>query len=138
MRLPLEPLWASPGPARLTAALSGVFLSPWLSLMRWHMDRAGVDYNDQLFGVAATGAMNEERMLEILARLPPGVTEIYLHPATQSGAAVNASQGGYQHADELAALLSPRVREALAQAQVPTGGYAGIAAARASWGPVEE
>jgi hopanoid biosynthesis associated protein HpnK len=138
MRLPLEPLWFSQGQARITAALTGLFLSPWLALMKWRMSRAGIAYNDQLFGVAATGAMNEERMLEILARLPSGVTEIYLHPATQSGSTVDASQGGYRHSEELAALVSPRVREALAQAQVPIGGYAGIAPARASWGPIEE
>jgi chitin disaccharide deacetylase len=133
MRLPAEPLWFAPPQARLAAAASSVLLSPWLSLMRARMRRAGVACNDQVFGVAATGRMDEERFLSILGQLPPGVTEIYLHPATQSGTAVNASQDGYRHADELAALLSPRVKAAIAAAQLSCGGFAGIAPARARW-----
>jgi hopanoid biosynthesis associated protein HpnK len=138
MRLPVEPLWFAQGATRMQAALSAVFLSPWLALMRARMRRAGVACNDQLFGVAATGGMDENRFLEILARLPAGVTEIYLHPATESGATVNASQGGYRHADELAALLSPKVKDALRESQVNIGGYAGIASARARWRAVAD
>jgi hypothetical protein len=55
-------------------------------------------------------------LLETLARLPgPGVVEIYLHPALISGAAIGASMPAYRHADEFAALISPRVRLALDQ-----------------------
>jgi hopanoid biosynthesis associated protein HpnK len=131
VRLPAEPLWFAPPEARTGATVSAVLLSPWLSLMRARMRRAGVACNDQVFGVASTGGMDEERFLAILGRLPAGVTEIYLHPATESGATVNASQGGYRHADELAALVSPRVKAAIQAAQVDCGGFAGIAPARA-------
>ena len=62
-------------------------------------------------------------MLEIIARLPAGVTEIYLHPATESGAAIAASMGAYRHLEELRALLSPRVREAIDGAGIARGGY---------------
>jgi hopanoid biosynthesis associated protein HpnK len=134
MRLPSEPLWFSQGgAARIPAAIGAALLSPWLAIMRRRMKAYRVGHNDQLFGVAATGAMNEVRLLEILARLPTGVTEIYLHPATDSGAAVNASQGDYRHSDELAALLSPRVRAAIQETGIPCGGFAGIAAARELW-----
>ena len=44
--------------------------------------------NDQIFGLAHSGAMDEARLLQILPALPPGVTEIYLHPATASGSAI--------------------------------------------------
>jgi hypothetical protein len=130
MRLPAEPLWFAPQGTRLSAGLSALFLSPWLSLMRERMRRAGIVCNDQVFGVASTGGMDEQRFLEILRRLPDGVTEIYLHPATESGAAVNASQGGYRHADELAALVSPRVKAAIQAAHVRCGSFAGISPAR--------
>jgi hypothetical protein len=68
--------------------------------------------------------MDEATLLAILARLPSGVTEIYLHPATESGAAIAASMPEYRHADELAALLSPRVREAIVARNLEHGGYA--------------
>ncbi len=92
-------------------------------------------YNDRIFGVAASGAMDEATLLTILARLPAGITEIYLHPATVSGNAVASTMSGYRHADELAALLSPRVRAAIAAAGISRGGYGDALRARATATP---
>jgi len=105
-------------------------LSPWLALMRSRLRRAGMACNDQIFGLAHSGAMDEARLLQILRSLPPGVTEIYLHPATESGTAIAASMPGYRHRDELGALLSPAVRTVLSQLAIPLGSYADIAAFR--------
>ena len=44
-----------------------------------------------------------------------GVGEIYLHPALVSGAEIAPSMPTYRHAEEFAALISPRVRRALDQ-----------------------
>ena len=135
VRLPKEPLWFSQryagwlaGPAR--AAL----LRPWLGVMKRRLDAAGVIYNDQVFGIAASGAMDESTLLDIFARLPPGATEIYLHPATRSGAAVAPSMDGYRHADELAGLLSHRVRAAVGELDAGRGGYRDLRARRARGG----
>jgi hopanoid biosynthesis associated protein HpnK len=105
-------------------------LLPWLTLMRLRLQRAGMACNDQLFGLAHSGAMDEARLLQILAALPPGVTEIYLHPATLSGSAVAPSMPHYRHHDELGALLSPAVRGALSDPALQLGGYGDIAAFR--------
>jgi chitin disaccharide deacetylase len=78
----------------------------------------------------AARAMDEAALLAVLARLPSGITEIYLHPATVSGGAIAASMNGYRHADEFAALLSPRVRAAVAAAGIERGGYADALLAR--------
>ena len=106
-------------------------LSPWLALMRARLRRAGMASNDQLFGLGHTGAMDEARLIRILTALPPGVTEIYLHPGTASGAAIADSMSQYRHGDELAALLSPAVRAALAAPGLALGAYGDIAAFRA-------
>jgi hypothetical protein len=90
--------------------------------MKARLHSARVLHNDQIFGLADSGAMDEAKMLEILARLPAGVTEIYLHPATESGAAIAASMGDYRHLEELRALLSPRVRAAIDGAGIACGG----------------
>ena len=123
VRVPDEPLWFA---AKGGAWLSGVgaaSLAPWIRLMKRRLRRARVLYNDHIFGVAASGTMDEARMLEIVKRLPSGVTEIYLHPAAQSGNIIAASMGQYRHADELATLLSPRVRSAIDSAGVSRGGF---------------
>jgi chitin disaccharide deacetylase len=127
VRVPAEPLWfarrASPG-----ALLAAVGLSPWVALLKHRLETAAIVHNDQIFGVAASGSMDESVLLEVLARLPCGVTEIYLHPATRSGEAIAPSMRGYRHAEELAALLSPRVQQAIDAAGAERGGFRDLAA----------
>ena len=129
VRLPREPAWAArrAGGALAGSTVAGL-LSPWLAIMRRRLRAAGIAHNDHVFGMADSGAMDEARLLEILGRLPEGVTEIYLHPAVESGAAIAASMSGYRHAQELAALLSPRVRAALGACGAATGGFRQIRA----------
>jgi hopanoid biosynthesis associated protein HpnK len=130
VRVPDEPLWFAARGGRWSPWIGAALLAPWNTLMRRRLRAAGMPHNDHLFGMAASGAMDEQTLLEVLARLPPGVTEIYLHPATMSGDAIAASMSGYRHADELAALLSPRVRAAVAAAGIGVGGYADALRAR--------
>lgn len=91
----------------------GPWLRPWLALMRWRLDRAGIAYNDHVFGLRHSGGMDEAVMLEILEQLPDGLSEVYLHPASHGP--ITESMAEYRHADELAALLSPRVRQTIAE-----------------------
>jgi hopanoid biosynthesis associated protein HpnK len=130
VRVPDEPLWFAARGGRWIPWMSTALLAPWNAMMRRRLRAARILHNDSIFGVAASGAMDEETLLAVLARLPAGVTEIYLHPATLSGSAIAASMSGYRHADELAALLSPRVRAAVAAAAVERGGYADALRAR--------
>jgi hopanoid biosynthesis associated protein HpnK len=124
VRVPDEPLWFAARGGRWAPWVGAALLAPLNALMKRRLRAAGMPHNDSLFGVAASGAMDETALLAVLARLPPGLTEIYLHPATLSGSAIAASMSGYRHADELAALLSPRVRAAAAAAGIGQGGYA--------------
>lgn len=131
VRLPREPKWVARRAAGAIAgpAVAGL-LSPWLAIMRRRLRAAGITHNDYLFGMSDSGSMDEARLLEILDRLPDGVTEIYLHPAVESGAAIATSMRAYRHADELAALLSPRVHAAIAACGAATGGFRRLSAIR--------
>jgi chitin disaccharide deacetylase len=122
MRVPDEPFWFAARSAGVLPGLAQRLLSPWVALMKYRLRRARIFHNDRIFGMAGSGAMDEAGLLAILARLPPGVTEIYLHPATHSGSAITASMSQYRHAEELDALSSPRVRAAL-DAVAVRGGY---------------
>ena len=105
VRLPWEPV----APLRLAAPdeqRGAPAWSPVVTSLRRRLDRAGLARNDQVFGLAWSGAMTEDRLVALLPHLPDGVSEIYGHPAC--GAASFAP--GYRHAEELAALVSPRVR----------------------------
>lgn len=101
-------------------------LRPWLALARRRLDAAGVAHNDYVIGIVDSGAMDERALLRALARLPAGVGEIYFHPGVVSGAEIAPAMHGYRHADELAALLSPRVRAALDHAVPRRGGFSDL------------
>jgi hopanoid biosynthesis associated protein HpnK len=107
----------------------GPWLQPWLALMRRRMDKAGIFYNNHVFGIRHSGSMDEAALLDILRDLPDGLSELYLHPAARGG--LIASMADYRHADELAALLSPRVRDTIAERYLLCRGFADPAAAPA-------
>ncbi len=127
VRVPDEPVWFAARSGNWVSGAHAILLKPWIALMRHRLRVARIAHNDRIFGIAASGAMDEEKLLTVLARLPPGVTEIYLHPAVGSGSAITESMSAYRHADELAALLSPRVRAAIGAGDIRLGGYADIA-----------
>lgn len=89
-------------------------------LLRRRLRRAGLVVPDRVFGLAWTGALDTTRLRGLIEHLPPGLTEIYTHPATgpYPGAAPD-----YRYADELAALLDPDATAALARGGVALGSF---------------
>jgi chitin disaccharide deacetylase len=106
-RAPVEPR----GPPLLTAGAR---------LLRRRLRAAGLIVPDQVFGSRHSGAMTGARLTAILAALPPGLTEIYLHPATAGG--FDGAAAGYRYAEELAGLTSPEAMRAAGDTS--RGGFA--------------
>ncbi len=65
--------------------------------------------------------MTATRLRGLIAHLPAGLIEIYLHPAAV--AAYPGSAPGYRYQEELAALTAPEVIVALRRSEIPTGGF---------------
>ncbi|MCL4503946.1 MAG: hopanoid biosynthesis-associated protein HpnK [Deltaproteobacteria bacterium] len=76
----------------------------------------GLIINDHLFGLLNDGRMTEAYLLGLAPRLQPGVTEIYCHPGIYADAELARWAPAYRRQEELSALLSPRLKEALAAA----------------------
>ena len=127
VRVPHEPLWFAKGGAVVGAA----FLTPWVALMKARLRAAGIAHNDQVFGIANTGAVDEDVLLDILGQLPGGVSEIYLHPAVDLQTPITSTMSHYRHSAELAALLSERVAAAVAATGAVRGGYRDVCSLRA-------
>jgi hypothetical protein len=92
---------------------------------------AGLFVNDHVFGLAWSGNFDEERWLRLIPHLPEGVTEIYLHPATERTPALAAAMPGYRQEQELAALLSPAVQGRIAACGATLASYSDLATASA-------
>jgi hopanoid biosynthesis associated protein HpnK len=93
------------------------------ALLRHQARRAGLVTNDHVFGLAWSGHVTADRVRALVPHLPPGVSELYFHPAIVSDPGLKALMPDYEHATELAALLDPRVRDALAASGVATATY---------------
>jgi len=102
IRVPTEPAAVVNGIEPAAAGLSASLLAQWTKVLRMQARRAGLATPDAVFGLAWSGAMTRERLKSLLERLPPGVIEIYTHPAVADQFAGHAP--GYRYRDELAAL----------------------------------
>jgi hopanoid biosynthesis associated protein HpnK len=77
VRIPSEPpirSWKASGKALGTRIATSFFLAPWIRLMKYRLRRAGMRYNDFLFGMTDCGAMTPDLVHGILCNLPEGVT----------------------------------------------------------------
>jgi hopanoid biosynthesis associated protein HpnK len=90
-----------------------LFLGPWLQLMKKRLRRAGVQINDYLFGMASSGQMTLDRVMALLQQIPPGITEMYFHPATRRCPEIDRTMPDYKHEEEFRALTHPSVLDAL-------------------------
>ena len=85
-------------------------------LLRAQARQIGVHTNDFAFGIAWSGHMRSDRIIRLAQHLPPGLSEIYFHPAQRHDAVLARLMPDYEHEAELAALIDPRVRAALDRA----------------------
>jgi hopanoid biosynthesis associated protein HpnK len=129
MRVPAEPA------AALHAAFPDEsYRAPryrlWIERLRRRVWRAGFAAADHVFGIAWSGGMTEARVLQLLAHLPEGVSEIYFHPAVRRTPQLEAAMPGYRHVDELAAIVSAKVGHRIAELAIQRVGYPDLAPQR--------
>lgn len=86
---------------RLSHAAVFALLSAWA---RPQLERCGIRHTAHVFGLLQNGRVDEDYVLRLLPRLPPGDSELYSHPSLTE----------FRH--EFEALVSRRVRAAV-QAQ---------------------
>ncbi|HXV00679.1 MAG TPA: hopanoid biosynthesis-associated protein HpnK [Caulobacteraceae bacterium] len=126
MRVPVEPL-ASLALADPAAPSRGdTVMSWWAKRSQRAVRRSGLLTPDWVFGLRWSGAMTAPRLAGLIRVLPPGLTEIYLHPATHGE--FEGAVADYLYAEELAALTAPGAAAAVAERGARLGGFADFAA----------
>jgi hopanoid biosynthesis associated protein HpnK len=84
-------------------------LKLWTKLLRAQARRAGMLTNDSVLGLHDSGQMTPALVQRLVDSLPPGLTELYFHPAVEQDAIIRRHMPGYRHQDEFAALLQARL-----------------------------
>ncbi|MGH7124218.1 MAG: hopanoid biosynthesis-associated protein HpnK [Stellaceae bacterium] len=111
-----------PAVVRQRAVRTGQRMRDWIAAfplrdrtpaMKRRLARAGIRFNDAILGLADSGRVDTARMRDLLAALPDGVTELYVHPATRRWDSVDTLPVGYRPEAELAALIDASVRAAV-------------------------
>ena len=125
LRIPHEPrrIVARADPKH---AVPRALQQPMLSLLRRKAMRAHLMVNDHVFGLAWSGALTEARLLALIPLLPPGISELYAHPATADAEDMAHGVPGYRYRDELSALTSPAVRAAIAAHGINLTRFSGL------------
>jgi hopanoid biosynthesis associated protein HpnK len=121
VRAPVEPLKLLASFEPVSSPASDRVARVWAGILKKRLQRRRFTVADQVFGNGWSGSMTAERLTALVSDLPEGVTEIYTHPATGGG--FDGAAAGYRYADELAALRSSAVAEALRASGATTGGY---------------
>jgi len=124
LRVPIEP-WRTvaeidPGTQRRL----GRIVAPWAACLRRRVRAEGLVTADAVFGLAWSGGMTKGRVAALLRRLPAGIVEIYLHPATRDS--FLGAAPGYRYAEEFAALCDADCIAAVRQSGYAVGGYADV------------
>jgi hopanoid biosynthesis associated protein HpnK len=125
VRIPYEP----PQPLAAvgeTDSIGARAMRLWTWQLRNAVRRAGLCCNDNVFGLAWSGQMTEQRLVRLLPHLPDGLSEIYLHPASHRTETLARTMPDYRPDEELAALVSPGLRRALTDAGIETTSFSRV------------
>jgi len=81
--------------------------------MKRRLAGADIRFNDAILGLTDSGRLDPARMRSLLAALPDGTSELYVHPATRRWDGPDPLPDNYRPEVELAALIDPSVRSAV-------------------------
>ena len=127
IRLPQEPLFFVGGcPAGAGRLIGRGGLSVLAGLARRKIRRQGMGTTDSFFGMLAGGQLREELLLNILAGLPEGSSEIMMHPAVDNRVMAAIYSWGYQWESELAAVTGDAAKKMLERYHIELISFEGV------------
>jgi chitin disaccharide deacetylase len=127
-RAPVEPVELLSRIEPVPQTLAGRIAAPYARAVARRFRNAGLVVPDRVLGLAWSGQMTRTRLRALIERLPPGVTEIYCHPATED--VYEGSAPGYAYRAELAALVDPGVKSAAMQQHITLARFADVSLSR--------
>lgn len=121
VRVPYErPIesWRAAGDRPIKRLTTWMTQGYWAKSLRRRLNTAGIRCNDCVLGLSDTGDMSIARVERYAARLPTGVSELYVHAATERWTGADAWPPNYACRGEFEALVDAGVVAALRRAGV--------------------
>lgn len=116
LRIPAEPLFFTGGyPFTLGRLVGRTGLSLLAAWARRKARQRGFAAPEHFFGMLAGGNMREEYLLNIIRALPPGTSEIMVHPGNDNAALQDHYGWAYSWQGELSAVMSKQIMSLLAK-----------------------
>ena len=115
-RAPVEPVDLLARIEPVPRTFAGRIAAPYARSVARRFRLAGLTVPDRVLGLAWSGHMTTERVAGLIANLPPGLTELYCHPATED--VYPGSAPGYAYRGEFAALLDPSIKARIGQRDI--------------------
>jgi chitin disaccharide deacetylase len=127
-RAPVEPIELLSRIEPVPQTLAGRIAAPYARAMARRFRNAGLIVPDRVLGLAWSGQMTGARLRALIEQLPPGISEIYCHPATED--IYEGSAPGYAYRAELEGLIDPEVKAAAMQQHIHLARFADLASGR--------
>ncbi len=126
IRIPNEPPLESiidDNKDKLNRYAQWLFLKPFVSSMKKQCTIRNIKYNDTIYGLNDSGHMNIDKLIRILPHIEEGVTEIYLHPATERWDDIDPAANDYEFEAEYKALIHARIKRAIEKFDIELSGF---------------
>ena len=126
LRTPRTPLFSGEfgGLGQLIGRLG---LGTLACLAAWKAKRKGLATTEHFAGIVAGEAVSEAYLLDFIRQLQPGTTEVMMHPGLDNRVLIPECAWEHDFEAELAAIVSPAVRELAASEQVEITNFLALA-----------
>lgn len=108
---------------KLKRCVQWLFFKPFISNMKKQCDIRNINYNDKIYGLYDSGHMNIDKLIRILPHIEDGVTEIYVHPATERWDDIDPAANDYEFEAEYKALIHARTKRAIEKFDITLSGF---------------
>lgn len=96
---------------------------PFVSSMKKQCAIRNINCNDIIFGLHNSGHMDIDTLIRILPHIEEGVTEIYMHPATERWNDIDPAANDYEFEEEFKALTHKRTQRAIEKFDIELSGF---------------
>lgn len=100
-----------------------LFFKPFVSSMKKQCAIRNIKYNETIYGLYDSGHMNIDTLIRILPHIEEGVTEIYMHPATERWDDIDPAANDYEFEAEYKALTHARIKRAIEKFDIQLSGF---------------